>query len=129
MLTLVSADPSGLQYKASPNEPLKTQRFLGRLLLLVGVLVSVAFLVPVKAVPDFGHIRQSILSGRPITEFYHYSHQSRRLLGQCERLCIHLSLGSQYLADQSFLEQECYPGLAGGWIGVYTPLRNLVCRR
>src|SRR5437773_2410616 len=75
------------------------------------------------------HIRQSILSGRPITEFYHYSHQSRRLLGQCERLCIHLSFGSQYLADQSFLEQECYPGLAGGWIGVYTPLRNLVCGR
>src|SRR5205809_7320730 len=53
-LTLVSADPSGSQYKASLNEPLKTQRFFGRLLLLVGVLVSVAFLVPVKAVPDFG---------------------------------------------------------------------------
>src|SRR5438034_7419024 len=75
------------------------------------------------------HIRRSILSSRPIAELYHYSHQSRRLLGQCERLSIRLSLRSQYLADRSFLEQECYPGLAGGWISVYTPLRNLVCGR
>src|SRR5213080_660849 len=53
-LTLVSADPSGSEYSASLNEPLRTQRFLGWLPLLVGILVSVAFLVPVKAAPDFG---------------------------------------------------------------------------
>src|SRR5207247_9045290 len=43
-----------LEYSASLNEPLRTQRFLGWLPLLVGILVSVASLVPVKAAPDFG---------------------------------------------------------------------------
>ncbi len=84
----------GQNRKASLNEPLRTTRFLGRFLPLVGVLVLVAFLVPVKAVPDFGYIRQSILSGRPIVEFYHYSHQSRRFLGQCERFSLCLSFWS-----------------------------------
>ncbi len=39
----------GQNRKASLNEPLRTTRFLGRFLPLVGVLVLVAFLVPVKA--------------------------------------------------------------------------------
>src|SRR5438046_9510909 len=75
------------------------------------------------------HIRQSILSSRPIAELYHYSHESRRILGQCERLSIRLPLGSKHLVDQCGLKQECYPRLLGGWTSVYRSLRTPLCKR